>query len=126
MQEAPHPQGSSGVQRAPRTAVALMMVAAIVAVGLISWAGSTLLPASPSREYREAVAQCEALVSDELRSPSSAVFESDVSSSGSTWRVTGAVDSQNGFGAIVRTEFECSVTIEGDDVRALLTQVDPR
>lgn len=103
-----------------------MMVAAIVAVGLISWAGSTLLPASPSREYREAVAQCEALVSDELRSPSSAVFESDVSSSGSTWRVTGAVDSQNGFGAIVRTEFECSVTIEGDDVRALLTQVDPR
>ena len=32
-----------------------------------------------------------------------------------TFHVTGWVDSQNGFGAIIRTQWSCDVTFEGND-----------
>lgn len=53
---------------------------------------------------------CEDVVSERLRSPSTAEFNSTATSTGHrTWTVTGTVDAENGFGAMVRESFECSV-----------------
>lgn len=57
---------------------------------------------------------CENWVSDQLRSPGSADFEPSpnqqvVEVNASTYRVTAYVDSQNGFGAMLRSNYVCVV-----------------
>lgn len=57
---------------------------------------------------------CKAEVEARLKSPSSAKY-SDVSAIGyKTVTVSGAVDSENSFGAMLRSRFSCTVTLEGD------------
>jgi hypothetical protein len=60
----------------------------------------------------EAIAQCEARIEGLLKSPATAEFETDAVGGG-TWSVTGTVDSENGFGALVRSDFECTVVMNG-------------
>jgi hypothetical protein len=57
---------------------------------------------------------CEGFVKDRLKSPSSAEFDTSFTGSGPTYTVTGTVDSQNSFGAMVRNEFSCTVRHDGD------------
>lgn len=60
---------------------------------------------------------CEHAVRDRLRSPAAARFNHDEPSSYST---TGTVDSQNGFGAMLRARFRCTFcgeTIQSVDIR---------
>jgi len=57
---------------------------------------------------------CETFVKSNLKSPSAARFsDEDVSNVGITYTVTGAVDSQNSFGASIRNTFTCTQT-QGD------------
>jgi hypothetical protein len=66
---------------------------------------------------------CEALVKDKLRSPGTAEFGSIWDGENSTatdngdgtWHVEGQVDSQNGFGAMVRSVFTCTIEVEGTE-----------
>ncbi len=59
---------------------------------------------------------CEGFVEDRLRSPASADFsDTSVVRAGDTYTVTGAVDSQNGFGAMIRNTYRCEVSRVGDD-----------
>lgn len=56
-----------------------------------------------------------------LKSPSTAEFsnygqEAIIQLNDSTWIVDGYVDSENGFGASVRSQFVCLVTYRGDMV----------
>ena len=60
-----------------------------------------------------AIRRCEDLVTQQLKSPSTAEFDSSASGDG-TWTVIGYVDAQNGFGAMVRSEFGCTVVIRGN------------
>ena len=70
---------------------------------------------SGSNNGNDAERVCYDFVRDRLRSPSSAVFSNvNTSGSGSTFTVSGAVDSQNGFGAMIRNSFTCSVRLDGD------------
>lgn len=64
----------------------------------------------------KAVVMCEEFVSDRLKSPGSAEFgrASATSAGAGTWRVRGAVDSENGFGAMMRTDYVCVVSADGD------------
>lgn len=65
---------------------------------------------------------CKDFVKDRLKSPSSAKFrnfyEDDgevlVEGSGPQFKVVSTVDSQNGFGAMLRSSFVCTVTDRGD------------
>ncbi len=52
-----------------------------------------------------------------LKAPSTAKFveESSMLSRDGTWLVVGAVDSQNSFGAMLRTQYTCGVRHVGDD-----------
>jgi hypothetical protein len=74
-----------------------------------------------------AVAMCEAVVSNGLKSPASAKFSAVTpllqETSGT---VSGDVDSQNGFGALIRNHWECSVLIaDGHVVNADLAPLLP-
>lgn len=60
----------------------------------------------------EARAQCEDLVEENLKSPATAEFgTSEATRSGTEWIVTGSVDSENSFGAMLRSDFQCSVRV---------------
>lgn len=74
---------------------------------------------------RKAVEQCESAVKDKMKSPSTAEFPGTRAHEGgdfvlgdipsryqsmdavSVWVVAGPVDAQNGFGATVRSDFNC-------------------
>lgn len=68
----------------------------------------------------EAVEQCEARIEKMLKSPSTAEFASKATGSGE-WQVTGTVDSENGFGAKVRSTYSCTVVIDSDRGSATTT-----
>lgn len=54
---------------------------------------------------------CQDLVSKRLKSPSTAKFGGeDESLVSGTWTATGTVDSQNGFGAMIRGSYTCTMT----------------
>lgn len=59
---------------------------------------------------------CEKFVKDRLKSPSSAEFDSEPGTrSGKAWVVEGVVDSENSFGAMIRSDFTCKIKYLGDD-----------
>jgi len=69
-------------------------------------------PYEANNQY-EAIAQCEARIREMLKAPTTARFDSSASGGG-TWRVTGTVDAENSFGAMIRSHFGCTVVIAGD------------
>lgn len=60
---------------------------------------------------------CRDFVEDRLKSPSSADFSDEQSKHvrGRVWSVTGSVDSENSFGAMIRNTYVCTVRYVGDD-----------
>jgi hypothetical protein len=64
-------------------------------------------------------ASCEELVKNELKSPASAQFSGETQSNldSSTVNIDGTVDSQNGFGAMIRSTFECQAS--GSDLKLM-------
>lgn len=88
----------------------------LVVAGLIAFLSS--LARGSNDEYDsnnkfEAIAQCEARIEKLLKAPSTAEFDSDATGSG-TWTVSGTVDSENSFGAMLRSNFQCTVKIAGN------------
>lgn len=72
--------------------------------------------ATPEEERGDAQRACqETFVPARLKAPATADY-SAVSATGGSGRytVTGSVDSQNSFGALVRSSFTCSVHLSGD------------
>ena len=59
--------------------------------------------------------QCEEWVKAKLKAPSTADFSGQVVSGGPvSWTATGAVDSENSFGATVRSSWSCEIKLIGD------------
>lgn len=90
----------------------------IFVVGCAALTSTNREPYDPTNKL-EAIAQCEATVEDPLKSPSTAEFDSQASGYG-TWSVTGTVDAENSFGAMVRSNYECTVIIDGASIRVRL------
>jgi hypothetical protein len=63
---------------------------------------------------------CKSMVTDRLKAPGSArfqgIFEANLVNHGDRISWDGWVDSQNGFGALLRTRFNCYVTIDDEKV----------
>ena len=97
---------------------------AVVIVGglVVSSMGSDREPYDPNNSY-EAIAQCEDLVTENLKAPSTAEFDSSASGFG-TWTVTGTVDAENSFGAMLRSEFQCTVVVSGDSIKRRLDYLE--
>jgi hypothetical protein len=66
---------------------------------------------SSSGDSVEAQIACEERVKQELKSPSTAEFDDTVTGSG-PYTVNGTVDSENSFGASLRSNFQCSVRVD--------------
>lgn len=71
-----------------------------------------------------AYSYAEEFVKKRLKSPSTAefprTFEKDkhiTELSNQTYQINSWVDSQNGFGAMIRSKFSCKIIFEGDKVR---------
>ena len=68
---------------------------------------------------------CQEWVKDKLKAPSTAKF-SETSSTGGpqSWSMTGAVDSENSFGAMVRAAWTCNIRLDGDTWRGSATVIE--
>jgi hypothetical protein len=114
----PEPAKRSGSTKAIVGVVVTVSIALIVWVSVNSAGGSKsgYAPNNPA----EATAQCEARIERLLKAPDTAKFDSSATGSG-TWTVSGTVDSENGFGAMLRSEYQCTVVVQGEK---LTTTVD--
>lgn len=87
----------------------LLTVGFAIFVAVAFWFGN---------DTRSAQETCHHFVKDDLKSPGSARFEkyndAKVSIEGETRTVEGFVDSENGFGALLRTHYRCVIRDEGD------------
>jgi hypothetical protein len=68
---------------------------------------------------------CENFVEDSLKAPSTAefsgVFDTVISGTGNDYTVSGYVDAQNGFSAMIRNNYNCQIHDNGDDRWSLVS-----
>lgn len=88
------------------------VAAAVIAVLVLIGAGVVYYFNSPTHKAEQA---CKAYVLDRLTSPSTAKFSDVQFFDTSDPEVAGAVDSRNGYGAMVRGRFSCSMVKTAGD-----------
>lgn len=68
---------------------------------------------------------CEDHVKDNLKAPSTAKFDlTSKSTGGGTFEVTGTVDSENSFGAMIRNNVTCSVEYRDETYYSTIDRLD--
>src|SRR5215467_6003733 len=102
------PQPVPGGRHVPAVTAVICALVAAVLVGIFALVDLS----SPARR---AIRACEAWVTDQLVAPASAHFSGEQFYGGDSPRVFGDVDSQNGFGAVLRGSFSCSMVDSGGD-----------
>lgn len=98
-------------QRPTRGGLALLgfLVAAVIALAVsVAVKGGDDTPVDPSGDAERVCV--EEFIPQRLKAPSTAEFSAvTVASSGDVYTVTGKVDAQNSFGAMIRSSFTCVV-----------------
>lgn len=105
-----------------------------VAVSLTMGLGVLAASVSGDREPSEgelrtrAIIVCEDTVRNALRAPSTADFASATATrqAGNMWSVIGSVDAENGFGAKIRSDFECRAVRSADTWRGRVLSLEGR
>lgn len=71
-----------------------------------------------------AINACEDWVRDQLKAPATAEFGDSTATGSGPWTVTGTVDAENSFGAMLRQTWSCEVRLDGDTFRgrAVITE----
>lgn len=97
----------------------------VVMVLFFVWALSGGGDSDPARE-REleefgAIDTCEGWVRDQLKAPSTAEFNDSQAIGAGPWTVTGTVDAENSFGAMIRHSWTCEIRLDGDMFRGSAT-----
>lgn len=96
---------------------------------ILAIAGGVTYAALPSTDD-EAVEFCQEEIRDRLKTPASAKFSDatvDPEEGSTVYRVSGAVDAQNGFGAMVRGNYRCTLRHNEDGSWVAITaSVDQR
>lgn len=86
-----------------------------------------LAPTNKHGDKYDAYIYAKEFVSDALRAPATADFPWEPESAalkGTIWHVAGHVDSQNGFGALIRSHWTCQVEKRGDKWRCHSLVID--
>ncbi len=89
--------------------------------------GSTIIVNKDSYGHDETWARAEvhSIVSSHLKAPSTAKFpwpdEEKVSRSGDTWTVSGWVDAQNSFGAMIRSNYVVKITSTSENTYKIVS-----
>lgn len=73
----------------------------------------------------DVIIPCESVIEKQLKSPSTAKFVrgADPKFNGKAWIYKGSVDSQNGFGAMIRSDFICAVAGTTDKDAAVSAEI---
>src|SRR6478672_3630782 len=98
--------------RRPMPTWAAMMWTTLVVTAVVLFLALVVNPATDSS--RQPIRACEAWVLDQLVAPASAKFSSEQWFDGASAAVIGNVDSQNSFGAMLRSGFHCDM-VHGAD-----------
>ena len=116
--------------QAPRKRLTGSQIAGWICAGVVVFLAFVAYVAGPDRGPRsttpstptefDASATCEKLITERVRSPATIDFgrESDKTRTNigtGTFRVVGQFDSQNGFGALIRTGYTCTLTYAGNN-----------
>lgn len=113
--------------RDPRGIAVLVAIALAVAYAAYNW---NSFPATPApADALDAYTACTRFVGNRLKAPATARFQDyrDVAVShpaGGGFRVRGYVDSQNSFGAMLRTQWNCEVTFAGRTANLVSLSID--
>ena len=107
-----------------------ILLLVVVILGILYFIGiNTELPKGKDIDTLMAYGYAEKVVKNNLKSPSSAVFPetsdklnhineiSYTNEDNSKWYIDSWVDSQNGFGAMLRSKFTCIIIVEDGKVR---------
>lgn len=83
--------------------------AVMIVLALSPWLGSCSSEPDAPDEYG-ARDVCEQFVEKRLKAPATAEFENTATTqAGDEWTVEGDVDAENGFGALIRNHYVCTV-----------------
>lgn len=116
------PSSKPGAGGAVAFLVIIVLLFVIIAAVVSAFSGDDDGDSSGSNEIGAEV-MCEEFVKERLKSPASAEFSDTRSISTGTpdeYEVTGSVDSENGFGAMLRSSYECTIRDNGDDTWTLI------
>jgi hypothetical protein len=97
----------------------------ILVAGFLGYLNSNAA-ADPDRNNNDitAVYACEKAVAENLKAPATAKFSSQAGGGNPIWTVTGYVDAENSFGALIRSAYACEVTITGGSSHTTITRLD--
>lgn len=115
--------------------VSVLAIWAAFALSLFRPAGAPAIttgytPPQSNGDSSEARVFCKYVVENSLKSPSTAQFsgygETTATRSGSAWIISGYVDSQNDFGAMLRANYRCTASGTGKDLKVDDLTINPR
>lgn len=110
---------SNGTAGCVWSLVIFVVIFMIVASGSCGGSGSSSSDDPEKEEKTQSAYMAEEFVKKRLKSPSTASFQNaydmQVDKNGSGWTVRGYVDSQNGFGAMMRSDFTATLHKSGGD-----------
>lgn len=96
----------------------LLVVAGLCVIGgVLIFGGGDDKKVDPVADNRSTNAEvmCEQFIEKRLKAPATAEYpKPETSKDGATYTVRGGVDSENGFGAKIRTAYTCIVRDNGD------------
>lgn len=104
--------------------IAIVVVVVLAAFGSKKSDSDNPAPAGTKDHSAMAFTMCKEFVKGSLKSPGSAKFRNEFEEDGEVtvsgygdgpFVVRSSVDSQNGFGALLRSNFVCTVSYTGDD-----------
>jgi hypothetical protein len=105
----------------PKLAIAFLATLVVVALGALAF---LLLRPSDSSGATTQIAACRDKVKTQLKAPATAQFSGESVArqpTGEFYEVNGVVDAQNGFGALLRQRYRCTVTADGQALAVTLT-----
>lgn len=124
-------QARSGLSKTSKFALLLIGIVLAIGVATLQWRpAGTSAPRAP--DSVDAFIMCRQFMTDRLKAPKTAEFPLSndpgvvvTRLDGAQFRVQGFVDAQNGFGAMIRTRYDCTVRHTGGDqwrLEALTTE----
>lgn len=107
--------------RWPKLAIAFLATLVVLALGALAF---LLLRPTSSDAATTQIAACRERVKTQLKAPATAQFSGEAVTkqpTGAFFEVNGVVDAQNGFGALLRQRYRCTVTESGEALAVTLT-----